>query len=117
MSEIINLLLCFTNRAIVIALITRTIYLIKNYIESFKISDEEEDELEKKFEELKKDMDDKLWQLNALVPGIKEWVEEVFEWRIEHSFLSFVIGYIFCLVPIVNLIIALMNLKSILEID
>lgn len=117
MSEIINLLLCFNKGAIAIALITRTIYLIKNYIKDFKISDEEEDELEKNLEELKKDMDDRLWQFNVLVPGIREWVEDVLEWTIEHNFLSLVIGYIFCLVPILNLLIAVITLRSILEID
>ena len=105
----------FQYGSIVVALFVRTIYLINRHIKCVLRTDEEEEEFEKEFEDVKKELDNQLWQFNIIFSGSRDWIEDVIDWTEEHSFLSTIIGYIFCLVPIVNLFLTLVDLQSIFK--
>lgn len=111
----INSMVDFANGSIIISVIVRTIYLIRNHIKLSLMTDEEEEEYEKELVKLEEDLDNQVWQLDMIFPGSREWINDLIKWIEEHRILKTIVGYILCLVPIVNLIITLFNLKFIFE--
>ena len=111
----INSMVDFANGSIMISIIVRTIYLIRKHIKFALMTDEDEDEHEKELAELEKDLDNQTWQLDMVFPGIREWINDLIKWIKEHRILKTIVGYIFCLVPIVNLVLTFFNLKYIFE--
>ena len=111
----INSMVDFANGSIIISVIVRTIYLIRDHIKFALMTDEDEEEYEKEVAKLEEDLDNQAWKLNIIFPGSREGINDLIEWINEHSILKTIVGYIFCLVPIVNLIITLFNLKLIFE--
>lgn len=109
----ISLLMDFTNGSIIISVIVRTVYLLRKHIKYSLMTEEEEEESERELQELEDDLDNQTWQLDVVFPGIRNWVFGLLDWVEEHKYLKNVVGYIFCFVPIINLVITLFNLKLI----
>lgn len=105
----------FANGSMIIALIVRTIYLIRKNIKYTFMTDDEYEELEKHVQELEEELDNKTWQINIIYPGIRDWIYGFLNWQEEHRVLNNIIVYLLCLVPIINLVLTLYNLKSIFE--
>lgn len=75
----------FANGSMIIALIVRTIYLIRKHIKYAFMTDETKEERKKKVEELKADLDNQTWQLDIIIPGSRAWVNDLIIWIKEHG--------------------------------
>ena len=110
----------FINRfflySILISAVSETIAgLLMSINKAFFITPEEEAIMEIQKAVIQKELEEEAKEMNMNVHGYKDVISMYFKWAEEHEVINIFVLYIFCIIPIVNIVVFLNNIHKIIK--
>ena len=110
----------FINRfflySILISAVSETIAgLLMSINKAFFITPEEEAIMEIQKAVIQKELEEEAKEMNMNVHGYKDVISMYFKWAEEHEVINIIVLYIFCIIPIVNIVVFLNNIHKIIK--